>query len=122
MIEQLSVSGCLSGIMVNSKALAFIAAGLFAASSIASAGDKACCAKTASDDMKAACSATFAKLDLTGDQRTKMEEFAAECDKGGCNKATMAKMEKGAERVLSPVQFAAWQAECKGKTAEHTHS
>ncbi len=108
--------------MINSKALAFIVAGFFAVSSVAFAGDKACCAKSASNDMKAACSATFAKLDLTADQRTRMEKLAAECDKGGCNKETMAKMEKGAKRVLSPAQFAAWQAECKGKTAEHTHS
>lgn len=51
-----------------------------------------------------------------------MEKLSAECDKGGCNKETMAKMEKGAKRVLSPAQFATWQAEYKGKTAEHTHS
>ena len=103
------------------KALALTAAGIVVVSS-AFAGDKACCAKNASNDMKAACSATFAKLDLTADQRTKMEKLAAECNKGGCNTETMAKMEKGAKRVLSPAQFAAWQAECNGKTAEHTHS
>ncbi len=108
--------------MSNSKALAFIAAGFFAIASVAFAGDKACCAKTASNDMKAGCSATFAKLDLTADQRAKMEKLAAECDKGGCKKETMAKMEKGAEGVLSPAQFAAWKQECAGKMAHGTHS
>lgn len=109
--------------MINSKTFGFVAAALFAASSFVFAGDKACCgAKGASNDMKAACSATFAKLDLTPAQRSKMEKLAAECDKGGCNKETMAKMEKGAKRVLSPAQFATWKAECTNKMGEHAHS
>ncbi len=121
-IERWSLAACLTTTMINSKAFGFVAAALFAASSVAFAGDKACCAKTASNDMKAACSATFAKLDLTADQRSKMEKLAAECDKGGCNKETMAKMEKSAKRVLSPAQFATWKAECTGKMGEHAHS
>lgn len=72
--------------------------------------------------MKGACSATFAKLDLTSQQRAEMEKLAVECEKGGCNKETMAKMEDRAKRVLSPKQFAAWKAACTGETAEHAHS
>ncbi len=122
MFEQVRGSGCLSSTMSNSKALAFIAAGFFAISSLAFAGDKACCAKNASNEMKAGCAATFVKLDLTADQRTKVEKLAAECDKGGCNKETMTKMEKGAKGVLSPTQFAAWKKECDGKIAHAAHS
>ena len=107
--------------MIKFKALAFIAAGIMAASS-AFAGDKACCAQGASNNMKAACGATFAKLDLTADQKGKMETLAAECDKGGCTKESMAKMEKNAQGILSKEQFAAWKAACAGKMTEEKQS
>ena len=84
------------------------------------AGDKACCAKTAGNT-KDACVATFAKLDLTAEQKGKMESLADECTKGGCTKESMAKMEKGAKNILSKEQFAAWQAACHGM-AEKTQS
>ncbi len=51
-----------------------------------------------------------------------MEKLAAECDKGGCNKATMAKMEKGARGVLTEEQFTAWKAACSSQMAEKTQS
>lgn len=108
--------------MIHSKAFAFLAVSLFAVSAPAFAAGKACCAKMAGNDMKGACSATFANLELTPQQRAEMEKLAVECEKGGCNKETMAKMEDGAKRVLSPEQFAAWKAECAGNTAEHAHS
>ncbi len=107
--------------MIKFTALAFVAAGMISASS-AFAGDKACCAHGASNDMKAACEATFAKLDLNAEQKTKMETLAADCDKGGCNKETMAKMEKGARGVLTKEQFATWKAACSGKMAEKAQS
>jgi hypothetical protein len=101
--------------------LPIIAVAIFAAST-AFAGDKPCCATGASNDMKAACEATFAKLDLTAQQKTKMEKLAAECDKEGCTKESMATMEKGAKGVLSKKQFATWRAACSGKMAEKTQS
>lgn len=102
------------------KALAIVAAGLFVAGS-AFAGGKACCAQHATND-KAACAASFASLDLTANQKTKMETLAAECDKAGCTKQSMTKMEKGAQRILSKKQFAAWQSACRGKMGEKTQS
>ena len=107
--------------MMKFKALAFIAAGMLAASS-AFGGDKACCANQASNDMKGACSATFAKLDLNAEQKSKMKALAAQCEKDGCNKQSMAKMEKGAKGILSKEQFAAWKAACSGQTSEKTQS
>ncbi len=103
------------------KALAIVATGLFIAGS-AFAGDKACCAQHAKND-KAACAATFASLDLTAEQKTKMETLAAECDKAGCTKESMAKMESSAKGILSKEQFAAWNSACKTKmTEEKTQS
>lgn len=106
--------------MTKFNALAFVAALMFAGSSVF-AGDKACCAHQASNAKKD-CSATFANLDLTAEQKTKMETLAAECHKGGCTKESMAKMEKGAKGILSKDQLAAWMAACSGKTAEKTQS
>ena len=73
------------------NALAVMAAGLVVAGS-AFAGDKACCAQHAKND-KAVCAASFAGLDLTAEQKSKMETLAAECDKSGCTHGSMAKMD-----------------------------
>jgi Spy/CpxP family protein refolding chaperone len=97
-------------------------AGVATLSLSAFAADKSCCATTASANMKQSCEATFANLDLTSAQKTKMEKLAADCDKGGCNKESMAKMEKGAKGILSKDQFATWKASCSGKMGEKTQS
>src|SRR4051794_26844253 len=106
---------------MKSRTLAVLTLGMFALTS-AFAEDKACCAGMAGKDMKAACNATFANLKLTTEQKTKMEKLAAECDKGGCNAQTMAKMEKGARKVLSKEQFAQWKATCAGHMSQKTQS
>lgn len=99
--------------ILSITAAAFTAASAFA-------GDKACCATTASN--KQGCEATFANLSLSSEQKTKMEKLAADCDKGGCNKESMAKMEKSAKGILSKDQFAAWKAACSGKMSEKRQS
>ncbi len=66
--------------------------------------------------------ASFASLDLTADQKAQVESLVATCDKAGCTKESMAKMEKGAEGILSKEQFAAWQSACRGQMAEKTQS
>ncbi|MGZ5504141.1 MAG: hypothetical protein ACXWGY_05725, partial [Chthoniobacterales bacterium] len=104
------------------SSLVLITVAAFATSSLF-ADDKPCCAAGAGHkNMTAMCEATFAKLDLTADQKAKMEKLAAECDKGGCTKETMAKMEKSAKGILSKEQFAAWKAACSGHMAEKTQS
>jgi hypothetical protein len=103
------------------KAFAIIAAGVLGASSVYAA-DQACCATTAANQSKKACaSATFANLNLTPAQKGKMEKLAAECDQAGCTKQSMAKMEKGASRILSKEQLAAWKMAC-GEHSEKTRS
>jgi hypothetical protein len=108
--------------MIKFSGLALMAALAFSVSSVSAHDDKACCATTASGHSKEACVATFAKLDLNAEQKAKMETLAEDCVKGGCNKETMAKMEKGAKGILSKEQFAAWKAECSGKMHEKTQS
>lgn len=106
---------------MNMKLTLSIAAAAFTAASVF-AGDKACCATAAGHHTKEACIATFAKLDLNAEQRAKMETLAEDCVKGGCNKETMAKMEKGAKSILSKEQFAAWKAKCSAEHSEKTQS
>ena len=110
--------------MTRFKALAVIAVATFAATA-AFAGEQgaACCAKDASGKMaKAGCDMTFADLNLTPEQRTKMEQLATECHGGGCTEATMAKMNQEAEKVLSKEQFATWKASHSTKHSEKTQS
>ncbi|MEP6956257.1 MAG: hypothetical protein ABI883_05480 [Chthoniobacterales bacterium] len=101
------------------KKLQILAVAAFCAflSSAAWAGD-ACCAHGAGKMTKEACSATFANLNLNVEQQAKMEKLAEECTKGGCNKDTMATMEKSAKDILSKEQFASWKAKCSGGKAE----
>ncbi len=107
--------------MIKFKALALVAAGLFAASTLF-AHDQACCAGQPAGKMaKDGCSATFANLNLTPAQKAKMEKLGDDCMKGGCNTATMAKMKKSARGVLTKKQFAAWKTACT-QQGEHDHS
>lgn len=103
--------------MIKFTALAFLAAGMFAASAAFAGEGKACCAHGAKQGKKEACAATFAQLDLSAEQTSKMETLAAECDKAGCTKESMAKMERAAKGILSKEQFASWQAACRGGKA-----
>lgn len=108
--------------MTKFTLLAFVAAGLFAAST-AFAGEKAgCCAMGGEKMSKAGCEMTFAELDLSAEQRTKMQKLAADCHAGGCTEETMAKMNQEAEKVLSKEQFAAWKASHSTKHSEHKQS
>src|SRR5499427_975105 len=72
------------------KLIALVAAGAFAAGTMF-AGERGDCAKKAGNEGKMACTASFASLNLTPDQKTKMETAMAEHHKAGCNEATEAK-------------------------------
>jgi hypothetical protein len=66
------------------KLIALIAAGCFAASS-AFAGSHGDCTKQAANGEKVACQVSLASLDLTPEQKTKMDAVVAEHEKAGCN-------------------------------------
>lgn len=96
--------------MMKLKGLAFIAVAAFAVTS-AFAGDKACCASHAKND-KMSCTHNYAKLNLSDEQKVKMEAIQADCKKGGCTKESMDKFMKSAEGILSKEQFATLKTEC----------
>jgi Spy/CpxP family protein refolding chaperone len=96
------------------KLIALVAAGAFAAGTMF-AGEHGDCAKKAGNDAKMACTASLTSLNLTPEQKTKMETAMAEHHKAGCNQATEAKFMKEAEGILTPEQFAKFKAECNKK-------
>jgi Spy/CpxP family protein refolding chaperone len=99
------------------KLIALVAAGAFAAGTMF-AGEHGDCAKKAGNEGKMACTASLASLNLTADQKTKMETAMTEHHKAGCTDATEAKFMKDAEGILTPDQFAKFKAECNKHKAE----
>src|SRR5207247_1608855 len=100
--------------MIKITTTALVMAGMLMASS-AFAGDKACCAKGASNSGSMSC-VHLATLNLTPDQKAKIEAWQAECMKAGCTKESRQTFLSRAKGILSAEQFAQLQAQCK-KTA-----
>jgi hypothetical protein len=100
--------------MIKSTSIALVAAATLIASS-AFAGDKACCAKGASHADKTAC-ADLAAMNLTPDQKAKIEAWQTECMKAGCTKESRQAFLKQAKEILSAEQFAQLKAACKKST------
>src|SRR5215831_16926964 len=73
------------------------------------AGGQSCCAKGASKTM--ACS-SFANLNLSADQKAKLDAWQADCMKAGCTKESRAVFLKRAKNVLSADQYAKLKAQC----------
>ena len=96
------------------KLIALVVAGVFAAGTMF-AGEHGDCAKKAGNEGKMACMASFATLNLTADQKTKMETLMTEHHKAGCTEASEAKFMKEVEGILTPEQFAKFKAEYKGE-------
>jgi Spy/CpxP family protein refolding chaperone len=96
------------------KLIALIAAGLFAAGTMF-AGEHGHCTKQVGNEGKMACEVSMASLDLTADQKTKMDAVMAEHVKAGCSEATEAKYMKEAKGILTKEQYAKFKAECKGE-------
>jgi hypothetical protein len=97
--------------MIKITTTALVAAAMLIASS-GFAGDKACCAKGVSNTEKTAC-ADLAALNLTPDQKAKIEAWQAECMKAGCTKESRQTFLKQAKGILSAEQFAQLKAACK---------
>jgi hypothetical protein len=99
-------------IMLRLTGLALVAAAAFATTSVYAADGAGCCAKNASNHgKKECCSASYAKLNLSPEQKTKLDALQAQCDKAGCTKESMAKFMKSAKGVLSKEQFTMLKAE-----------
>src|SRR6266513_4940622 len=72
-------------------------------------GDMACCAKNAANQQSCA---NVASLNLSADQKSKIDVWQSECMKAGCTKESRAAFLKKAEGILSKDQFAKLKAEC----------
>jgi hypothetical protein len=95
------------------KFIALVVAGMFAAGTMF-AGEHGECTKKVGNAAKPACTVSLASLNLTADQKTKMDAAMAEHQKAGCSEATEAKYMKEAEGILTKEQFAKFKTECEG--------
>ena len=100
------------------KFIALVVAGMFVAGTMF-AGEHGDCTKKVGNAAKPACTVSLASLNLTPDQKTKMDAAMAEHMKAGCSEATEAKYLKEAEGILTKEQYAKFKAECcKGDKAK----
>ncbi|SRR5229473_3231382 len=99
------------------KIIALVVAGMFATGAVF-AGEHGDCTKKVGNMEKPACSVSLASLNLTPEQKTKMDAAMAEHQKAGCSEASEAKYTEEAKTILNKEQFAKFKAECKGKVAK----
>ena len=97
--------------MTKFTGLALIAAAALAVTSAYAGDEKGCCASHAKNE-KMDCSKTYAKLNLSAEQKTKMDAIVAKCNKNGCTKESMDEFMKSAEGILSKEQMATLKTEC----------
>jgi hypothetical protein len=106
------IGAAISGFtMIKITTTALVAIAMLTASSVF-AGDKACCARGTSKADAMAC-VNLATLNLTSDQKAKIETWQAECVKAGCTKESRKTFLKQAKGILSADQFAQLKAQCK---------
>ena len=73
--------------------------------------DHACCASSNAAKSDVAC-LDYTSMNLTADQKSKIEAWQAECVKAGCTKESRHTFLKQAKTVLSPEQFAKLKEQC----------
>ena len=100
--------------MIKITTIVLVAAAMLTASS-AFAGDKACCTKGALNKSSMSC-VNLATLNLTSDQKAKIESWQAQCMKAGCTKESRQTFLSRAQGILSAEQFAQLKAQCKKTT------
>ena len=93
------------------KLIALLVAGMFVTGAVF-AGEHGDCTKKVGNTDKPACSVNVASLNLTPEQKTKMDAVMAEHHKAGCSEASEAKYMQEAKTVLNKDQFAKFKAEC----------
>src|SRR6266700_6147662 len=111
----------MSNVATMTKLIALVTAGLFAAGTMF-AGEHGDCTKQVGNEAKAACQVSLASLNLTADQKTKMDAAMTEHQKAGCTEASEHKYKQEAKSILTPEQFAKFKAECKKGEKEKTQT
>jgi Spy/CpxP family protein refolding chaperone len=103
------------------KLIALVAAGMFAAGTMF-AGGHGDCTKQVGNEGKMACQVSLASLNLTPEQKTKMDAVMAEHEKAGCSEASEAKYMQEAKGILKKDQYAKFKAECKHSEKDKTQT
>ena len=103
------------------KLIALVAAGLFVAGTMF-AGEHGDCTKQAGYKGKMACEVSLASLNLTSEQKTKMDTVMAQHEKEGCTEASEAKYMREAKAILTQEQYAKFEAECKKSDKDKTQT
>ena len=103
------------------KFIALVAAGVFAAGTLF-AGEHGDCTKKAGNEAKAACTVSYANLNLSTEQKTKMEAAMAEHHKAGCTEASEQAYMKEVKGILNKDQYVKFKAECKAEKKEKTQT
>ena len=70
--------------------------------------DHSCCAAKGEMD----CAATYANLNLTADQKAKMDALVEKCKGAGCTEESTKAFMKQAETILTKEQMASFKTEC----------
>lgn len=95
------------------KVFALITLGMFAAGTLFAGGGHDCTKQAGNKEHQAACQVSLASLNLTADQKTKMDALMTEHQKAGCNEASEAKYMQEAKTILTPEQYAKFETQCK---------
>ena len=110
----MKIAVAMSNFANMTKLIALVTAGLFAAGTMF-AGEHGNCTKQVGNEAKMACQVSLASLDLTPEQKTKMDAAMEEHHKAGCSEASETKYMQEAKTILTKDQYAKFKAECKGK-------
>src|SRR5467141_955374 len=103
------------------KFIALVVAGMFAAGALF-AGEHGECTKKVGNAEKPACTVSLASLNLTPDQKTKMDAAMAEHQKAGCSEASEAKYMQEAKTILDKDQYTKFEAQCKKGEKDKTQT
>src|SRR5881227_1132176 len=103
------------------KLIALLVAGLFVTGAVF-AGEHGDCTKKVGNAEKAACTVSLASLNLTPEQKTKMDAAMEEHHKAGCSEASEAKYMQEAKGILTKEQYTKFEAECKKGEKDKTQT
>ncbi len=117
----MKITSAMSNSAIMTKLIALVTAGLFAAGTMF-AGEHGNCTKQVGNEAKMACQVSLASLDLTPEQKTKMDAAMAEHQKAGCSEASEKKYKQEAKGILTKDQYAKFKAECKKGEKDNTQT
>jgi Spy/CpxP family protein refolding chaperone len=107
--------------LAMTKLIALVTAGLFAAGTMF-AGEHGNCTKQVGNEAKMACQVSLASLNLTPEQKTKMDAAMEEHHKAGCSETSEKIYMQEAKGILTKEQYAKFKAECKKGEKEKTQT